>query len=486
MVGQTRQTSLREVRKALNANPLNPYVHIFKQLLENGKNGPLKGSAVARARFGSDMVLLKKQIAFNTEAQKNISTPEKVRDILLRDLATHKESSDAPVYSPIVDPHTGEWAMPADDEVAAKTLINGLLNKNYKTMGWIASLKSPVLDSMSTWPDYDKTHISQTGMETCIMPNETRINLQHQNETMAYINLLVGEIVWMIWPPIPDNIAKMQAAYDADANAKPEDPVGVNDFDDVALSLVGGVTCVHAPGEVLVVPPFCMMLGASTRPTAFVRYGVFQADRVVPTLRMMPFIKSWWTMEHLNQETRFSFAAALADTIKASLSGVLDDVLPEQFAVASAQRGERLGLMGNLVGNWDGVKDGLVEILREEHAEELRKTAKEFLGKVAETSWMCAICGKTPEEGVTMEDHFDMNHWPQGSLEIGYNEVEHGGQADDNAEAADQMEGVEREQDTREQAGPSTTTTLPLRQVSSNANILVDTEQMEGVEGAGE
>jgi hypothetical protein len=88
-------------------------------------------------------------------------------------------------------------------------------------------------------------------MTSCVLPHGMLIPLQHHNETTSFSTLLVGEIIWIIWPPTDHNLKTLQDAYETYA-ATPH-----NRHFNVAEKLLGGRACVQAAREMLKLPPYC-------------------------------------------------------------------------------------------------------------------------------------------------------------------------------------------------------------------------------------
>jgi len=187
---------------------------------------------------------------------------------------------------------------------ACKILFCGLLNTltqdfpgdslgpPYKAKGFISSLACPALEDLT-----EKTRervvgrMTETPMDCSVFPRDTLIPLQHHNETTSSSTLLIGSIVWIIWPPTEVNLGTLRRTYDAFSVDYAEENL------DVTNQLVGGLVSVQSAGEGLRIPPYCILLGLTTENSVLAKYSTLSVIQFMAMLRRIPFLESWWKSE---------------------------------------------------------------------------------------------------------------------------------------------------------------------------------------------
>ncbi|PVI05940.1 hypothetical protein DM02DRAFT_667936 [Periconia macrospinosa] len=411
MAPPKRQITLKDVQACLSANSTLPYSRLLRELVTTNANSPLKCTPKTAGRFGSVMVTLTKQSPFRYTL-KTVSTPARVRDVLLNELETHKEKDPSARFC---CPHINDSTDAMSDEDTAKHLINQLPHPTFTAPHCIPDLPCPYLDGISSFPEDDTCSFPaiQTMLSTSVLPAGTPIPLQHQNESTAYCTLLVGSIVWMVWPPTRENLTALQTAYDS-CSANPSSAGSI--LDETAKRLIGGVTFVHNVGEVMRLPPFCIILGQAMKMSAVCKYSVVDASRIVPTLKMLPFIRSWWLMDGAGIERRTKFGSALLDVVEEILNGAFETFKAEEYSVLGAE--QRKGVLTDLLEAWDDIIHGFMGILTAERANELKEMMKELLEMVGGVAVTCAICRTSTGMGASLSDHFDNEHWPRSGAGI--------------------------------------------------------------------
>ncbi|KAF2689777.1 hypothetical protein K458DRAFT_290769 [Lentithecium fluviatile CBS 122367] len=404
------------VRAHIKAHSSSPHILLFNNLININQNGPLKCTPNVKQRFGplesSFPLLGKKPSPFATF--KKQPTVEELQDMLLTEIKRSSED-DEPSFVP--PPFCGDEGIVMSGEDAATELVQNLGDPTFKSKGFIPNLECPVLDEMAAKTrEKAAGYMEETPMMCSVFPCDTLIPLQHHNETMSYSTLLLGSILWMIWPPTERNLTLLHRAYDEFAIDPDEEKFNI------ANELTGGVVFVQTASEGLRVPPYCIMLGLATENSVLAKYSLLSATQFTAMLHKLPFLESWWKTEAHGKEKRADFALALLPRIKRILAGDFDPYPPAEFLLT----GQKGGALFELVKGWEQVNSSIASLVDGETAKGIKEVWVDFLCKVVGRN--CALCtGYLQDKRKEMLAHFQDVHWPKEKV----------------GETSEPMEGVE-------------------------------------------
>jgi hypothetical protein len=390
-----RMTSRNTVRAHLDKYRDSPHFAQFAALSDSNRNSPLKCVPKVRERFGTselDFPSLGKRLS-PFQSLKAQPTPKDLREMLLTEVKRAVEDGET-VWVP--DDLEGKSA-----QDAALDLVQNLENLDYTAKGFIPDLQCPALEAMTAQAIVkDAANMTETSLECLVFPRDVVVPLQHHNETTSFSTLLMGSIMWIIWPPTDQNIGTLHRAYDdfaIDCNEKKLD---------IAHKLTGGVCCVQSDSEGLRIPPYCIMMGLTTAPSVLVKYSTLSGAQFLAMLRRLPFLEAWWKTEVDGDEKRKDFGRELLPRVKRILSGELDGCQPTHYHKMKS------GALVELVTGWEQLSWGIVKLLDDETAKGIKQVWTDFL--IGVVGRKCAICGhRTNNKGKELAGHFERVHWPK-------------------------------------------------------------------------
>ncbi|KAF2639317.1 hypothetical protein P280DRAFT_519505 [Massarina eburnea CBS 473.64] len=404
-----RITTMGQIKETLNRNTDLANMPYFKNLVESKNIGPLRGTDRYRERFGNTPLdypaLGTTPSPFKPKEWNVVETPEKVRDILLQDVKTEMEKEEG---GNLYWPPSSTRAEEARDAIE---LIRNLTNPEFECgEGLIPQLPSPTLEALVSGNKENwRSAISHTQMASSVFPRDHLITLQHHNEAISFSTLLVGQILWIIWPPTEDNLNTLQAAYESYASTLDETAFDITD------KLIGGISLVQSVGEGLRVPPFCLMTALPLQTSVLAAYNIIASSKFVPTLLEIPFLKSWWKTEAEGAEKRATFGRGLLAPIQQILRAQFETYTAAQYNKIPVTT--RNGPLMQFLSTWDETRSNVIGLMDAETAAALNSSMKEFLCSVLGEA--CAICGERlgehlGEKKARVEAHFDDEHWLGG------------------------------------------------------------------------
>ncbi|KAG9205227.1 hypothetical protein G6514_008804 [Epicoccum nigrum] len=390
-------TSLVAVRNALQKPP-SQHTPFFLSLVDNGKNRPYRARPEVRLSFGqyeSDHPGLGKKLSpFETS---KLPSEEAIRTLLIDDLqAIRRKSSleDGNATQPPTDT-TGL----ADDELA---LLNGLADPDAEIEGaHILSFPSPSLDEICSDSKFQyDDQIRETMTVATVLPRDTLLDLQHSNEGTTFTTLLLGTIVWFVWPPTKHNLSILQKFYE-DLTTEPHDT-----RTHAANKLEGGVSFVQSTGEAVRVPPFCLVLCLSLKTSVLATYSVVTHTQLASMLSKLPLLVAWFETETDGESKRKDFALAFLAHTTAILEGKFESVDPMQFKYPGPEEGP----LRSLLREWDDIKSSVARLLDPAESEQMITMWNGFLLKASGRK--CWICGdQVRNKPRDLRKHYDIKHW---------------------------------------------------------------------------
>jgi hypothetical protein len=337
-------------------------------------------------------------------SMKTQMTTDELRSMLFAELKRTAEAGDTVFVPPPFDEDEG---IDLSDENAAAELVRELENPNCKVKGFIPNLVCPELDELTeTTRERAMGCMTETSMECSVFPRGMLVPVQHHNETTSSSTLLIGTMLWIIWPPTEANIGILHRAYEDFSIDYNEEKL------EVANEMNGGVVFVQSAGEGLRILPYCIMLGLATEASVLAKYSTLTAIQFIGMLRRLPLLESWWKTEINGQQKRGEFARALLPRFQRILAGEFDVYPPAQFLSPIPAKD---GPLYELVRGWDKLSVGIAMIVDAGTTAEIKKAWTKFLTGVVGRN--CAICGRyTQSKMKEMPGHFASAHWPEKKI----------------------------------------------------------------------
>jgi hypothetical protein len=291
------------------------------------------------------------------------------------------------------------------DYESAVDLVMNIANPSFTADGCIPDLPSTTLAELGGFEEEEVPgHLFEVPTTCSVFPSGHLIDLQHQNESMAFCTLATGSIAWMVWPPDAYNLDTLRKAY-----GDYMEVLDTGEFADVARDLSGGVTCVQQAGEALHLPPFCPVIGLVLKAAVLIRYAVVTEDSFISMCRHIPLYKAWWSTEVSAEEKQAAFAAALCDCIIQTLQGNFDNVDMETLKHPITEKGFLL----TLLHAWDEIKEHVLSVMDAANTEQIKKAWDDFLN--SSITQTCLICGERcrPGRNKNRSHHLEDQHWPK-------------------------------------------------------------------------
>ncbi|KAI8934983.1 hypothetical protein NX059_008649 [Plenodomus lindquistii] len=413
---------------ALNKSGSN-HTTLFKALLDDNKLAPHKcnAGAVQRRGFGptdAHYPQLSREIA--PYSKSDPLTLQELQDMCLRELSRVRDYfGDRPIY----------WAPSGDDEDASEAngqgltlqLIRSLTDPDIIAKDAVACFPSEALDQICIDADLaPPDDILHTSHATCtIISKDTLIPLQHSNEGTTTVTVLVGSMIWIIWPPTLRNLNILQTAYEAFA------PECKKAALDVTRDLEGGIVLQQIEGEGLRIPPYCPMMGLPLHTSVLATTSTTTVGNFISMLQKAPLLKAWFRTEIDGKRKQSEFVNRMLNCLDLLLNGEMDPD-SERFDMTLALPRDGSGPLNDLLTAWDNIKDGLAELLGPADATALADIWADFL--IDAKGRECRICGWITRNKLRMmRGHFVEQHWVK----------EKGKKRMDSAAFDDQMEGQE-------------------------------------------
>ncbi|KAJ4340005.1 hypothetical protein N0V95_007641 [Ascochyta clinopodiicola] len=242
----------------------NPRSHVLHELAEAGRVhsldekdlGPLRKTGTVFHRNEWASPVLSDQHPF-----ENMLNTDQIKAVLLNEIGGENGYSFSPVR------HS-----PEEDAQAIVELLNNIGNPSYSEPGSIPYMESPTFEHLcqhkADWPSDGMLGVSPVTMT--VAPAGDFQDVEYY-DTYTLSTLLTGTKVWFAYPPLPDNLALLQAEYKS---------IFTNTGTFAMEHLVKfqhGIAIIQQTGQTLVLPPFWMTTCMSTQTSVSSAYHVATA-----------------------------------------------------------------------------------------------------------------------------------------------------------------------------------------------------------------
>lgn len=387
---------------------------ILMTILDNARVGPLKTNpqSYTRERFGEgadDYPALGKKVS--PFAAENIPSLPQIHEFCMRELEDVRGYfAERPVYytphiesdsEDILDPSIQTIQGLVDDSVASETIV---------------SFPSKTLDELRVDPGHESatSTLRFTPTKCTIIPTDTILPLQHSNEGTTTTTLLHGEVIWIIWPPTPHNLSVLTAAYSGYIESVPID---------TADKLEGGVMCIQSAGEALRIPPFCPIMGLSTKVTILATQTATTMPQFLRMLQHLEMIHVWFDTEIDGEKKRSNFTAGMLKALDALLNGAIkkrkknhnnaDDADEDSDSDKDNHQTQPGHIwaahLPQFLALWDQINPTIATLIDPADFLTLKASWKDFW--IARPGRKCALCGRRAANKKELRKHFFQQHW---------------------------------------------------------------------------
>lgn len=400
-------TSLVAVREALKSAD-SEHAALFTTAMEKGKLAPYKSKEFARQKLGSKEAVYsslgKKQVPKGLRKRFSLDDLQK---LCLRELPDMREFYGDRLTC-FTRPNTANASMKIRQTDACIQTVDALTNPNVDGTATAVTFPSETLDSLCDEGWEPPNNSVQCSMTTCtILPSKTYLPLHHSNEGTTVTTLLVGSIVWIIWPPIKSNHRSLQTMYENLARGHEMDI-------DFTSDLEGGMIFVQTEGDGLRIPPHSLMMALATSTSVLATYSDVDVENFISMLHKLPLWRAWHQTELNGDRKQSEFNATVLRILDLLLNGSPDgkDIEDPETMLFDHLRLSRAkgGLLDTLFRTWDHVKNDLAAMMGPADHKTMEDIWESFLDEIVNRE--CRICGRQIyNKEKPMRKHFIENHW---------------------------------------------------------------------------
>ncbi|KAJ8109978.1 hypothetical protein OPT61_g7051 [Boeremia exigua] len=321
---------------------------------------------------------------------ETLPNPDQIRKILWKDIRGETSYH----YSP-------SQGSPEKDGQAIVELLNNVSNPRYSKPGAILFMQSPSMERLCPYKvDWPSDGILGVSDITMAVSPASNVQDMEYHDTYNISTLLTGSKVWLAYPPLPHNIASLQAEYQA--LRKDTDHLVYNDL----RRFQSGIAIMQQAGQTLIVPPFWMTLSLATQTsiscTHHVATAVVFPQRIKNINNFLTTNQLWLQEDEIGQHRLVTFATGMTG----DLETVLADAIPRY-------KGHRA--IAEICQEYETLRDGLRRILDavEDKAivrgleNKYRATWLKFLEAKSKKRTTCRLCKvriqDMPTEGTAVD-----------------------------------------------------------------------------------